>query len=166
VSRIALSRTASKLAVAAVLVLALLPLAAGTATADPQCKKVHSHLFLQADTVPTCGSAIDLCAGATLQGSLNATTEFVGTSFLPTVDTAATGVVVLTGDNTFHTTRGDFVTKDAIVLSTVGDGEFSEVDVVVGGTGDWAGATGVFTATGTFLNGAGEGVLEGEICVP
>jgi hypothetical protein len=73
---------------------------------------------------------------------------------------------VLTGDNTFHTTRGDFFTKDAIVLSTVGDGEFSVVDVVVGGTGDWAGATGVVTATGTFRNGAGEGVLEGEICVP
>lgn len=75
-------------------------------------------------------------------------------------------MVVLTGDNTFHTGGGDFFTKDAIVLSTVGAGEFSEVDVVTGGTGEWAGATGVLIASGTFANGAGEGVIDGEICTP
>jgi len=146
------------------LFLIALSLIAGPAVAEPQCKKVHSHLFLEADPTPTCGSVIDLCATATVQGSLGATTDFVGTSFVPTVDTEVTAVVVLTGDNTFHTPRGDFFTKDAIVLSTIGDGEFSEVDVVGGGTGDYAGATGVLAATGTFVNGIGEGVIEGEIC--
>jgi hypothetical protein len=74
--------------------------------------------------------------------------------------------VQVTGDNAFHTDRGDFFTKDAIVLSTGAGGEFAEVDVVLGGTGDWQGATGVLTATGTFVDGLGEGVIEGEICVP
>lgn len=155
------AKTASALAV----VLALSPLAAAPAAAAPQCLKVHSHLFIQAHE-PTCGSPIGLCATATLQGSLTAVTDFVGTSLVPTVDTPATGVVLLTGDNTFHATGGDFFTKDAIVLSTVGDGEFAEVDVVTGGTGEWAGATGVLTATGTFANGTGTGVIEGEICTP
>ncbi len=145
---------------------ALASLAAAPAAADPQCRMVHAHLFLQADAEPTCGSPIGLCATAIVQGSLNAETEFVGTSFAPTVDTPATGVVVLTGDNTFHTSGGDFFTKDAIVLSTVGAGEFAEVDTVVGGTGDWAGATGVLIASGTFANGAGEGVIDGEVCTP
>lgn len=159
-------KTVSTLVRFACLLVVLLPLVAGPAFAGPVCKKVHSHLFIEADPEPTCGSAIDLCAAATLQGSLQATTEFVGTSFVPTVDTAVTAVVLLTGDNTFHTSRGQLFTKDAIVLSTVGDGDFSEVDVVVGGTGDYAGATGVLTATGTFVNGIGEGVIEGEICTP
>lgn len=151
------------------LVLALtlvLAAVAAPAMAAPHCKRVHSHLFLEAEAVPTCGSPIGLCARATLRGSLKADTEFVGTSFLQTVDTPATAVVVLTGDNTFHTTRGDFFTKDAIVLSTVGAGEFAEVDTVIGGTGDWVGATGNLTASGTFANGTGEGIIEGEICTP
>src|SRR5829696_883125 len=50
---------------------------------------------------------------------VKATSDFIGTSSVPTVDTAATGVVVLTGDNVFHATDGgDFFTKDAIVLNT------------------------------------------------
>jgi hypothetical protein len=154
-----------RLSIVPALMMALIAvLAPMSAAAAPHCKKVHSHLFLEADPTPTCGSAIDLCAGATLQGNLDATSEFVGTGFVVTDDTPVTAVVVLTGDNTFHTSRGDFFTKDAIVLSTIGDGEFSEVDVVVGGTGDYAGATGVLTASGTFANGVGQGVLEGEIC--
>lgn len=156
----------SSLVKIAALALSFLPLAAAPAAAAPSCKRVHSHLFIEAEAVPTCGSPIGLCATATLHGSLRATTDFVGTSFQETVDSAATGTVLLTGDNTFHTTGGDFFTKDAIVLSTVGNGEFAEVDTVVGGTGEWAGATGNLTATGTFVNGIGEGIIEGEICTP
>lgn len=158
------SKTASRAALIAVVALTLVPFAAAEAAAD--CKRVRSHLVIEADPVPTCGSPIGLCATATLRGSLKATTEFVGTSFQTTVDSATTGVVLLTGDNLFHTTGGTFSTKDAIVLSTVGDGEFAEVDVVTGGTGEWAGATGVLTATGTFVNGIGEGIIEGEVCTP
>lgn len=151
----------------ALFALALAPLALGATPAEAaQCKKVHSHLFLEASTAPGCTSPIGLCAGATVVGSLRATTEFVGTSFQQTIDTPTSAVVLLTGDNTFHTAEGDFYTKDAIVLSTVGAGEFAEVDTVVGGTGAWAGATGNLTATGTFANGVGEGIIQGEICVP
>ena len=150
------------------LTLMLLPLAAGTAAADPQCRRVRSHLVIEADPTPECGSPIFLCATATVWGSLRATTDFVGLSQQVAAETedGAVLAVQVTGDNAFHTDRGDFFTKDAIVLSTGAGGEFAEVDVVLGGTGEWAGATGVLTATGTFVDGLGEGVIEGEICVP
>ncbi|MGH7340557.1 MAG: hypothetical protein ACREKH_08725, partial [Candidatus Rokuibacteriota bacterium] len=97
------AKTAAKLGPIVALTLTLLPVAAGTAAADPQCRRVRSHLVIEADPVPACGSEIGLCATATVWGSLRATTEFVGTGFQTTVDTPATAVVLLTGDNTFHT---------------------------------------------------------------
>lgn len=148
------------------LALGLLALGASPAAADPSCRMVHARFFLVAEDPPTCGSPIGLCATVTIQGSIQAVSNFVGTSFIPTVDTGTTGVLGVTGDNTHHTADGAFFTKDAIVLSTTGDGEFAEVDVVTGGTGRWAGATGVLTATGTFANGSGQGFIQGQICVP
>lgn len=141
-------------------------LAPGTASASsPHCRPVHGPLEILADA-PTCGSAISLCAHATLSGGLRAVSDFIGTSSVATVDTPATGVVVLTGDNVLHTRRGDIFTKDTIVLATTGAGEFAEVDVIVGGTGDWTGATGAITATGTFVEGVGEGSYSGVVCRP
>jgi hypothetical protein len=59
------------------------------------------------------------------------------------------------------------MTQDAIVLRTTGAGEFAEVDTVVGGTGDWSGATGVIQATGKFTFAAGgTGEYSGKICTP
>jgi hypothetical protein len=76
-------------------------------------------------------------------------------------------VILLLGDNAIHTRDGDLFTKDAVGLKTTGEKEFAEVDVAVGGTGAWAGATGTITATGTFdpVTG-GSGSYEGEICTP
>jgi hypothetical protein len=56
------------------------------------------------------------------------------------------------------------LTKDAISLDTAGNGEFAEVDTIVGGTGLWAGYTGKLTATGTFADGSGEGTYSGLAC--
>ena len=138
---------------------------AGPAFADPICKAVHGRIDLAA-TEPTCGSAIGLCAGGILHGTLQAHSDFIGTSFVSTVNTPSTGVIVLTGDNAIHTNDGDLFTKDSVVLDTAGDGEFAEVDTIVGGTGSYAGASGYLQATGTFLNGAGVGVYVGVVCQP
>ena len=150
-------------AAAAVLVLTFV--LTGVATASQQCRPVFSRVDLAVSAGP-CDSAIGLCAGGVLQGTLNARSSFVGTGSVPTVDTGATGVVVVTGDNTIHARGGDLFTKDAIVLATTGDGEFAEIDTIVGGTGVYAGATGKLTGTGTFANGVGAGVLFGEVCWP
>lgn len=136
------------------------------AAADPQCRRLHSRVTIEAEAVPTCGSAIGLCAHTTYRGQLKGTSSFIGTSFLGTIDSTTSGTVVLTGDNMIHLQGGDLVTKDAIVLSTLSTGEFAEVDTIISGTGAYADATGNLTATGTFINGVGEGVLEGVICTP
>ena len=146
-------------------ILAVLALAsAGIANADSRCHQVHYRVTLAASADPGCTSPIGLCAIGELFGSVSGNSEFVGTSFVPSVDTGATSVVLLTGDNTIHLRDGDLYTKDAIVLATVGDGEFAEVDTVVGGTGAYAGATGTITATGVFANGAGVGTADGLVC--
>jgi hypothetical protein len=132
----------------------------------PSCRKVHARVFLQAEETPTCGSVIGLCASGELHGSLSGRSSFIGTSFAPTADTPSTDVVVLTGDNRIETSGGVLLTKDAIVLRTTGNGEFGEIDQVVGGTGQWAGATGTLTGTGTFIDGVGEALLVGEVCTP
>jgi hypothetical protein len=151
-------------------VLTVLALASGLflgspASADPICQAVHGRVDLTVSAEP-CGSATGLCATGVLYGAIQANSEFTGTSAVPTVDTAATGVLVLTGDNVIHTRDGDLLTKDAIVLSSGGDGEFAEVDTIIGGTGAYEGATGYLVATGTFSGGGGVGVYVGKVCRP
>jgi hypothetical protein len=147
----------------AFVLLALTLLLAGPAFADPICKSIHGRVDLAAGE-PSCGSDIGLCAGGILNGTLSAHSDFIGTGFVTTENTEATGDVVLTGDNTIHTQDGDIYTKDSIVLAATG--EFAEVDTIVGGTGDYEYATGYLTATGTFLNGVGVGVYVGVVCQP
>lgn len=136
-----------------------------SASATPVCQAVHGRVEIAAYE-PTCGSAIALCAHAILHGTIKATSDFIGTSAVPTIDTPTTGVLTLTGDNVFHTTDGDFFTKDAIVLNTAGEGEFTEIDTITGGTGEYEGATGYLIASGTFSQGTGIGTYVGKICRP
>ena len=146
---------------ALVLVLA----AAGAASADPSCHAIYGSVSLGPAEGP-CESDIALCATGKLRGVLRGNSEFTGTGIAGNVDTETTSVVTLTGDNVIHLKNGDLYTRDAIVLATAGNGEFAEVDTIVGGTGAYAGASGRFVATGVFAAGVGEGVYHGELCLP
>lgn len=149
----------------ALLALVLVLTAAGAASADPSCHAIHGSVSL-GPSEGACDSIIGLCAGGELRGVLRGNSEFTGTGITPNVDTEATSVVTLTGDNVIHLKDGDLFTRDAIVLATAGNGEFAEVDTIVGGTGAYAGASGRFVATGVFAAGSGEGVYHGELCLP
>jgi hypothetical protein len=154
-----------RLAVLSLSALLALLLVGGAAAASP-CKKINGKVTLQVLPSSACPSAISLCASGSLSGDLLGTSAFTGTSQAATVDTPSTSVILLTGDNTIHTSGGILMTKDAIVLQTTGDGNFGEVDTVIGGAGEWAGATGTFRAQGTFAGGSGQGDYVGEICTP
>jgi hypothetical protein len=131
------------------------------------CKKVNGKFTLQPVSGSECQSSVGICATGTYSGSITGMSMFVGTSLIQTIDTPTTAVLLLTGDNAIQTKGGTLLTKDAIVLATSGAGEFAEVDTVVGGTGEWAGATGRFTAIGTFtLEAGGAATYSGEICGP
>jgi hypothetical protein len=138
----------------------------GAASAAPECRQVKGKFTLAPFAAPACTSAVGLCANGTYKGGLKGTSVFIGSSITPTADTPATSVVLLTGDNRIETKHGTLMTKDAIVLHTTGAGEFAEVDTIVGGTGEWAGANGQIIASGTFTAAGGEGEYSGEICMP
>ena len=139
-----------RLAVIATLVMLILVIASSAAMAQSSCMKVNGKLVLNPDTT------------GSYKGDLKGNSAFTSTGFIPT-DIPDVGV--LTGNNLIHTDYGDLMTQDAIVLRTTGAGEFAEVDTVVGGTGDWTGATGVIRAIGKFtFEAGGEGDYTGEIC--
>lgn len=129
------------------------------------CKKVSGKFTLTSVTGPACSSPVGVCAVGSYSGGLAGSSAFTGTSLVQTVDTPTTAVVLLTGDATITTKAGTLRTKDAIVLRTTGTGDFAEVDTVVGGTGEWAGASGVVRAQGGFtIEAGGGGEYVGEIC--
>jgi hypothetical protein len=138
----------------------------GGASAASSCKKINGKVTIQVLPPSSCPSSFGLCASASFSGDLTGTSSFTGTSQAATVDTPTTSVILLTGDNTIQTSGGTLMTKDAIVLQSTGDGNFGEVDTVVGGIGEWTGATGTFRAQGTFVGGSGQGDYIGEICTP
>lgn len=137
-------------------------IAAAPASADPNCHTRHGSVTIEIVTDPTCPSTVGLCANVQFRGGLRGESRFTGTSLVPSVDVAATGIVFLTGDNHIRTSRGDLFVKDAIVFNTTGEAEFSEVDTIVGGTGDYEGATGRLQAVGK----NNEGSFTVEICTP
>lgn len=131
------------------------------------CNKISGKFSLQPVAAVSCNSPIGICATGDFRGDLKGSSELTGTTLITTVDTPTTSVVLLTADHVFHMRDGELFTKDAIILRTSSGAEFSEVAVVVGGTGAWAGASGVFTATGTFDPSAGgTGAYEGQVCTP
>lgn len=154
------------LIVVGVAALALVFVANG-AIADVTCKKVKGTFTLQSLSGPACTSAVGICATGTYKGGIAGNSTFTGTSLIQSVDTPTTAVVLLTGDNLISTASGSLLTKDAIVLRTAGQGDFAEVDTIISGTGEWAGVTGQFSATGTFTAVAGgSGQYTGETCTP
>jgi hypothetical protein len=152
----------SHIAAAAVAVILTSVIAAAPASADPTCHTRVGTVSIEIFTDSTCTSAVGLCAKVQFRGGLRGESDFVGTSLNPSVDVASTGIVFLTGDNHIRTRRGDLFVKDAIVFNTTGEAEFSEVDTIVGGTGDFAGATGRLQAVGK----NNEGLFSVEICTP
>ncbi|MCI0399317.1 MAG: hypothetical protein L0332_05385 [Chloroflexi bacterium] len=162
-----ISSTKVRLGAIVLLAFAVLAVAGSGVSAGDGCDKVKGTFTLEPVSGPTCTSSVGICAAGTYTGDLAGTAFFTGTSLIATVDTPTTSVVFLTGDNLFQTPGGQLTTKDAIALQTTGQGKFTELDTVIAGTGEWAGATGSFRANGTFnTTTGGEGNYLGEICFP
>lgn len=130
------------------------------------CTSVKGKFTLIAVDGPDCVSPVGICVSLAYKGGLKGSGFFTGSSITPSADTPTTGVVFANGDNVITVDGGTLLTKDAITLKTTGAGEFAEVDVIVGGTGQWQGASGTLTGTGVFASGSGTGDYTGTVCRP
>jgi hypothetical protein len=139
-------------------------LVSGSTAEAASCKTARGKLTLNTVTGPECTSPVGLCTSTVLTGGLSGHVFTTATSITPTADTPTTSVVLVTADAVITTDKGTLSLKEAVVLQTSGPGEFSGLHTVVAGTGEWAGATGVFRVDGTFDGSTAVGEYVAEIC--
>ncbi len=157
---------------AAPLALAALAFALTAANANAaSCQTVAGH-YVEHAVVEECSSPVGLCIAGEYSGVIKGSFEGTATSLVPTADTPATGVLLFTSDSTIHarigSTEGDLLVKNAGVFRTTGNGEILDLQIITGGTGGFAGATGALRASGLFdaATGLGESEYIGSVCLP
>jgi hypothetical protein len=159
--RFLFSRAARRSVIIGATLLITLLTATGQAAARA-CETITGDFTLAAGS-GTCTSPVGICMTATFSGSLTGTSTFTATSVRAV---GVTGVVVITGTDTLVTDEGTLLTESVIISSTTGEGAFTEVMTIAGGTGAYEGASGVIRVQGTFSQGAGGGEYVGDLCLP
>jgi len=140
------------------------------AWAAPACRSVQGSASLT--PAPDCTSPVGICGMGTFTGGLHGEYSSELFTLTPSADTDVTQVVFFTAETTMPAAqvgswRGQLVLKEAGSFHVAGAGEFAELYSVAGGTGDFAAATGVLRAVGTFVDPIGGSILYlGQICVP
>lgn len=141
----------------------------GQAAAGGACIPVAGTFTINPVPPADCNSAVGICGKGSFSGALRGDYFSPFTSIVPTADTPTTNVVLFTADTTLHarlsTLSGDIMFKEGGAFHVAGEGEFSELFSVTGGTGAFAGATGQIYGNGTAVNGAGNGAYFGKICL-
>ena len=140
------------------ILLVLLALAAGTLLMATRAEgetnmRIAGIIRSQLVTGPECTSPVGLCLKGTFFGSLNGPNEAVGFLFIPQDD----GVIFGKSHVVVHDRLGDISCTSSSSFDLAPDGNnspFSDLCVITGGTGRWAGAKGWFH---TFGNGGPTG---------
>ncbi len=144
---------------AALLFVCLVPLssAANDDDADIDCRDVSANQSVTANLDGTTDGRI------TQGGMLNGRTHFVASGFFPT---AVPDVFLLTGNLTITTKKGTLTTSDTAIFNP-GKGLFTDIAQITGGTGDFAGATGVLFISGITKDGGAtfDDKIVGNICL-
>ena len=150
--------------------LALLPIvtAASPALAD-SCKKIHATI-VDTQVIEGCTSPNRFCAAGTVEGNhgFNGTTYFRmdgavrGPATAPG-SIATSGILVYTTDDGTLTVRESGLSG---LLETPEQGVFTALQVVLEGTGEYAGATGHLWVLGERFGSVFDSEVRGVICRP
>jgi hypothetical protein len=161
---------AARRAVAASAGLLSVLLFASTSGADPTCRSVEGRYEEHDTSGPGCPSPVGLCIAGEFSGDVKGDFAGQATAIIPTADTPTTGVILFTSDSTIDARvggrSGTLLIKNSGAFRTIGEGSIVDLQTIVGGTGDLAGATGAMRAEGTFAAGVGESRYAGTVCVP
>lgn len=148
--------------------LACVLLLTSAAQADVRCRAVSGQYQERDASGPDCVSPVGLCIAGEYRGDVQGTFSGEATALIPTADTPATGVVLFTSDSRIDARiggrSGTLLIKNAGAFRTIADGSIVDVQTIVGGTGDFDGATGAIRGSGTFVGGAGTSTYTGTVC--
>ena len=109
---------------------------------------------------------------AQMSGALQGEALFTASDIITSADTPATGVVFVIGDSIINDAqlsgkRGTLAVKNAAAFRAAADFDLVDVQTILGGTEDFAGATGSLRIRGNFVIGiGGTSTIEGVVCVP
>jgi hypothetical protein len=139
--------------------------ASQVATAQPGPVTVKGTFDSQTVTGPSCTAPTGQCFKGAFHGSIKGHTAG---ALLSTAPTQQPDVVLIDASFTIHTRSGDLTfAHEQIVYNTSpsGEGEFSILAELTGGTGRYAGATGYVLGVGTrpLSTGVAKGTYVGRI---
>jgi hypothetical protein len=101
-----------------------------------------------------CQSPVGLSVAGQYRGTLRGAFHGVASSISPTPDTPTTTVAAFTADSdiiaSVNGLHGTLTIKNAGVFSSQDGGPIVDVQTIIGGTGDFSGASGFVRASGTF----------------
>lgn len=143
--------------------------AAMPALAD--CRNVNGHYTEQLASAAPCSSPVGVCLEGVFSGAVRGSFTTAVETFVPTADAPPIGVAQFTAGSNFSVRigrrAGGLVVRNTGAVRTTGAGEIVDLQTIVGGSGDFAGASGVLTAVGTFsFAGGGRSEYAGTVCVP
>jgi hypothetical protein len=150
--------------------LALLLAGSSTGAAE-RCFDVRGSYTEQLASGPDCTSPVGLCIEGTYRGSIRGDFEGAASALIPTADTPTTGVVLFISDARIDARvngrEGELIIKNSGAFHTTGAGEIVDLQTIVGGTDELAGATGALRAEGTFTaESGGRSSYLGTDCLP
>ena len=143
--------------------IAVFLLISSSVSAAARCQVVYGH-YVEHQVTDNCNS---LCIEGEYFGAVRG--AFSG-AVTQTYDSGDPSILIFSSQSVIHASvagkSGDLMIKNSGAVRFTGDGDIVDLQVITGGTGDFANASGALRASGTFMNGSGDSNYEGMICTP
>jgi hypothetical protein len=136
-----------------------------------ECKPVHAGME-EVRSTTGCNAGLGACFLGVVDGDhgLRGTTHFAADSFVPTSPATSPGFIIYSGPFEYRTGTGTLTMRETGVSNGTsgqpGSGAVTAYQQVVGGSGDFEGATGYFFVSGRRVAGVVTTQLSGELCLP